>query len=148
MRPANSARRSPAEASPRHWTRTCSGSMNSGRAINVTRGARMISIWCQVSGVGCRVPGGSSQLQLRRRPAGGAFDLAQAGGDVVGHRGSVRTDLQFGERRPIGRGDYNTGIEDRARVVDTLQVAAQRDHFGPVDALQYPRAQPAVAVLA
>src|SRR5437867_4818569 len=132
MRPANSARRSPAEASPRHWTRTCSGSMNSGRAINVTRGARMISIW--VSGVRCQ--GVPDQVELGSGPTGGALDFPQPTGDVFGDRCGVRPDFQTGEWRPVGGGKYNTGVQDRARGVDALQVAAQRDDCGPVEALQ------------
>src|SRR5207247_5207191 len=93
FRPALSATPPPGEESPRHCTCRCSGSMNSGRAISVTRGARKISMRLGARGLGLGARG-SRQLQLRRGPAGGPFDLAQACGDVIGNRGRVRTDFQ------------------------------------------------------
>src|SRR5439155_1109965 len=77
----------------------------------------------QVWGVRCRVSGVASEIQFWNGPPGGALDLAQAGGDVVGNRRGVGTDLQVGERLPIGRGKYNAGIEDAQRVVRALEVA-------------------------
>ena len=72
---------------------------------------------------------------------------AQAGGDVVGNRRGVGTDLQIGDWRPIGRGKYNAGIEDAQRVVRPLEVAEQRHDLGAVETLHQSRPQPAVAVL-
>src|SRR5512143_527007 len=145
MRPANSASRSPPVASPFHWTARCAGSRNSGRAMRVTRGARKISM--QVSGVRCPVSGLPGQLQLRRAPGGVALERAQSGGNVRGDWCGVVPDLQVRERRPIGRGEYNTGVEDGPRVVGRLQAAEMAHPLGAGEPLARGGAQPAVPML-